>query len=228
MNGEPDEVWAEELASKLAGLDEVFLLLENVRTGRSKLSSEEEEAFGASADGADIPHQYARVITRLIEALERLPEFADSRGLRTLQALRLDLYALDEGSRPQRLTPVARSERPGTIASMRVFQAQVILCVRLLEEIGLSGHAARSEVAAIFSKHGHRGQQGDKLSPNTLFKWREAVLAPDGPHLGGRRMIERKLNEWRTSEEWPPTPEGARAFIESRAANPSISLAHSK
>lgn len=228
MADQPTSNWAEELASKLAAHDSMFIDLEAVRTGRSKLNSEEEEALGARSDGADIPHQYARIITRLLEALQQLPEFADGRGLRALKALQFDLHALDEGNKAQRLTPVPRDRRPGTPAGRRVYQAHVILCVRLLEELGFSSSVARAEVATIFSKHGHRGQQGEDLSPETLTRWREAVLAPDGPYLPGRRMVERELTKWRESDEWPCSIEQARAYIERKASEPRISLAASK
>jgi hypothetical protein len=222
------EDWARDLSKKLADLDQVFNLLEEVRFGRLSLTAEEEEAIGARQDGGDIPHQYARVLTRLIDALERLPNFADGRGLLTLSTLRLDLMNLDEGNAAQRLTPRARHNPHGTPAGRRVYQAQVILCVRLLEEIGQSGSAAREKVAAIFSKHGHRGQQRGPLSPDTLTRWRESVLAPDGPHLPGRRMIEQRLAEWKSHPGWPPSLEDALNYVEVRARRKAISLAASK
>lgn len=228
MNSGLWDEWSKALASKLAGLDEEFVVFENARCGRSKLSADEEEKLGVRTDGADLPHQYARVLTRIIDALGDLPAFQDGRGTVALHALRLDLIALDEGNKAQRLAPAPRHPRPGTPAGRRVYQAQVILCVRLLEEIGLSGSVARDETARIFGDHGHRGQQGDRLSPETLTRWRELVLDRDGMHAAGRRMIERKLKAWQADPAWPPTLEEVRQFIANRATRPVISLAASK
>jgi hypothetical protein len=222
------EQWSVGLADKLADLDRVFSLLEEVRLGRISLTADEEESIGARQDGGDIPHQYARILTRVIEALELLPQFADGRGLLALSMLRLDLMNLDEGNTAQRLSPAFRENRPRTPAGRRVYEAQVILCVRLLEEIGESRSAAREKVAAIFSKHGHRGQQRGPLSSETLTRWREAVLAPDGPHLAGRRMIEASLARWKGYSTWPPSLEQALAYVDARARRKAISLAASK
>jgi len=222
------EEWADELASKLADLDAVFALLEDIRLGRHALTSDEEEAFGARQDGGDIPHQYARVITRLIDALSGLPQFEDERGFLALSTLRLDLMSLDEGNTAQRLSPAQQESRPGTPTGRRVYQAQIILCVRLLEEIGQSGSFAREKVAEIFTQYGHRGQQGGALSPETLTRWREAVMAPDGQHLAGRRMIEKRISEWKANGDWPPSLDQALAFVEVRAKRKAISLAASK
>lgn len=219
--------WARQLASQLADLDVIFTELDNARFGRFILDSNQEEALGVRHDGADIPHQYARVISRIIEGLQQLPPFADDKGLVTLHQLRFDLVSIDEGNTPQRLAPPSRDKRPGTSAGRRIYQAQVVLCVMLLVEIGLSDRAARSEVARIFSAFGHRGQQG-RLSSETLTRWRLAVLAADGDYIAGRRMIERNLQEWKQSPMWPPSIEQALAFVAKRARNPIISLAASK
>lgn len=227
MRTEDWKPWAESLLAQLSGLDEVFRILESARCGRSTMNADEENALGVRSDGADIPHQYARVLTRIIEALEVLPGFEDGRGLDALQALRLDLMALDEGNRAQRLTPVPRDSRPGTPVGRRVYMAQVILCVRLLEEIGCSGSNAREETARIFGEFKHRGQQGEKLSAETLTRWREAVLH-DEVHAAGRRMIDRKLRFWRADPNWPPSMKGIVAYISNRASRPVISLAASK
>jgi hypothetical protein len=220
--------WSRALAERLAGHDDVFQALEEARQGKSKLSSEEIDALGISHDGSDVIFQYARVVSRLLEALSGLPGFEDGRGLLTLTMLRFDLVALDEGSRPERLHPPRRETKQGTPAPRRSYQAQVIECVILLEELGQSGYAARQSVADIFAKHGHRGSYGDRLSPDTLTRWREAVMAPDGPYLAGRRMIERKLKRFKSEPGWPPSLEDALAYIERRARDRVISLAASK
>jgi hypothetical protein len=218
--------WRQRLADELAGIDEMFKLLERARVGQTHLSGEQEVGFGLTHDGADVAHQYERIITRLIEALGSLPEFKSGRGLIALQALRLDLHSIDEGNYPERLRPVAREPRLRSNAGKRVYQAHVILCVRLLEELGLSGSAAREHVARLFTQEGHRGPQGGRVSPETLTKWREAVLS-EAVYAAGRRLIERELGAWKRSGNWPPSLDDALAFIARKANNPIISLAAS-
>lgn len=210
------------LAARLAELDEIFMRLEDARTGRSKLTFEEEESCGIRSDGADIPHQYARMISRIIEALEALPQFQGGSGLIGLRALRLDLVTLDGGHYPPRLSLPPKEDRSGTSNGRQAYQANVILCVRLLEEIGFSGVSARKEVASIFASGGHRGQQGP-MSPNTLTRWREDVL---GREIA-RRFVDGKINAWKAAPQWPPSRENALLYVRKRANNPSISLAAS-
>jgi hypothetical protein len=209
------------LAHQLSELDRLFLKLERARTGASELTSEEEESDGIRSDGADIPHQYARMVSRVIEALEPLPEFKESLlGLRTL---RLDLYSLDGGHHPPRLNLPPREDRSGTSNGRQAYQANVILCVRLLEEVGFSKAASRKEVADIFAAAGHRGQQG-RMSPNTLTRWREDVLARES----GRRYVESTIAGWKLAPQWPPSKDDALSYVKVRASNPTISLAASQ
>jgi hypothetical protein len=220
--------WAETLATNLDSLDTVFLTLSDKAAGKLLFTEEEEARMGIDADVTpDLPHQYARVLSRLIEALGALPPFADGRGLATLQALRMDIVSLDEGSKPTRLQPRPGISTGADNQGRRIAKAHVVLCIRLLEEIGESGASARKRVAAIFAAHGHTGKQGGPLSPGTLIKWREDVCgANEGDaDVAGRRMIEAELFRWRASPLWPPALDDALALVARRAANPVISLA---
>lgn len=224
-----DKEWFDQLASQLADIDLVFGVLNDVWEGRSPYTQEEEEALGARQDGADLPHQYARAMERILKALHERPEFADNRGMQTLRALFQDLQAIDEGSHPFRLTPVSREDRAQRLSPARRWvQGEVILCLRFLEEIGMSGNSARNIVAESFADGGVKGARGGRLSPDTVTRWREMVLAPDGIYLPQRRRIQDKLAEWQSDPRWPPAKEEALAFVRHKASRPSISLAPSK
>ncbi len=212
------------LAKQLQDLDVIFLTLDRINSGTFRFSEEDEERFGLEGDVApDITHQYARVLTRIIEALQTVPEFSDGAGLVALRALQLDLVALDEGNNPRRLQPREGRSVGADNAGRRIAKANLVLCVRLLEEMKVSETQARIRVASIFAAAGHRGKQGGPLSPGTVYNWRNEIMSIGSP---GRLMIETEIDKWKSSPSWPPSDEEATAFIQRRAANPIFSLAH--
>jgi len=219
--------WLPRLAKQLQDLDVIFLTLDRINSGTFRFSEEDEKCFGIEGDVApDITHQYARVLSRIIDGLERLPEFSDGTGLVALRALQIDLVALDEGNNPRRLRPREGRSVGADNAGRRIAKANLVLCVRLLEEMNVSETQARIRVASIFAAAGHRGKQGGPLSPGTVYNWRNEIMSVDEVGSPGRRMIETELDKWKSNPAWPPSDEEATAFIERRAANPIFSLAH--
>lgn len=219
--------WLSDLTAGLRHADAQWLTLEAIRRGDSPYTQEEEEAIGVVGDAQ--PHvtlQYAWVLTEIIDGLSQLPQFADGKGLAALHALRIDIAALHAGGQPARLQRQSGDGSANT--GRRVAMANIVLCVRLLESIGVSQTSAIERVAAIFGAAGHVGQQRKPLSTATIYKWHTEICGADrtGPHAAGRRLVESELGKWRQSPLWPPDEASTIAFIERRAANPIFSLAH--
>lgn len=218
--------WLAQFAARLKARDTEWLTLEAIRTRRSSLSQEEEEAFGVVGDPQPyVRLHYAWVLSEIIEGLTQLPEFANGDGLSALTALRIDIATLDAGGNPARLR---RDLGDGSAnVGKKLAMANVILCVRLMEgaEVGMT--AAREKVAAIFTAAGHKGQQGGSLSPGTINNWDIEISSAgeEGRHAAGRRLIKDELEKWMLSPSWPPSEAEAVAFAERRARIPAFSLA---
>jgi hypothetical protein len=157
----------------------------------------------------------------VIEALEELPPFATGEGLIALKTLRMDLDALDEGSKPARLQPRPQTSVGAANRGRRKARAHIVSFVVLLEEIGLENAVARETVVRIFREH------GTSLSPSTLFRWTEQVRGASeaDPDAAGRRVLTRNLATWRADSRWPFSRVEAEEIIRTMAAGTSISLA---
>jgi hypothetical protein len=216
-------VWVSDLLHQLKGLDRWFVTYEAIRSKRLKLTQDDLDRRGiVEPVEPEVTHQYARAVSRVIEALEQLPPFAGGEGLTALKTLRMDIDALDEGSRPSRLQPRPGTSVGGTNKGRRKAKAHIVSYVLLLEETGLENAAARDIVARIFADN------GVQISASSLFRWTEQVqgASSSDPDVTSRRVVARNLAEWKSDERWPFSPQDAEQIIRRIAAGTSISLAH--
>ncbi len=215
--------WVSDLAKRLRDLDVIFLTLEGVRSGRLKVTQDEIDRLQIDMPvGPDVPHQYTRVISSVIDALEQLPAFATGQGLVALRALRFDLDALDEGGIPDRLTPRVETSSGGANRGQRFSMAYMVAHVRLLEELDVRNKPAREFVAAAFKA------QGFRVSPQSLFTWATKIdgAEPGEPYAFGRGVIDRELARWRADPAWPFAVPDAQQLITNAAAGATIFVAH--
>ena len=216
-------VWVSDLLEELKGLDQWFLTYEGLRSGRLRMSQDERDRLDiVEPIEPMIPHQYARVVSRVVEALEKLPPFANGDGLAALKALRIDLNSLDEGGLPDRLRPRRSASVGGDNPGRRMAKAHIVSFVLLLKELGLKDKPARELVVEIFNNNGL------PITASSLFRWVGNVCGAspndlDGP---GKRLVDRKLTEWKADARWPLTIDQATAIINSAAAGTTISLAY--
>ncbi|WP_426256064.1 hypothetical protein [Sphingomonas sp. DC2300-3] len=220
---DPSE-WITELQHHLKGLDAVFLTYEGIRTKRLSVTQDDLDKLGIQDERVqpEVTHQYARALSRVVEALEQLPPFATGEGLAALRALRLDLVSLDGGGTPDRLRPRPSTSKGGNNEGQRVAKAHMVAYVRLLEELGFSNAKAREHVAATFKR------ENLDVSASTLFRWAAEVCGagPDDPHAPARRQVELMLAEWKSDPSWPFSSSEADQLIRRAAAGTTISLAH--
>lgn len=215
--------WISDLLNELKELDRVYLIYEGIRTKRLILTQDELDQLGIIEPvEPEVTHQYARVVSRIIESLETLPPFATGEGLAALRGLRFDLVSLDGGGVPDRLRPRSGTSRGGDNQGQRVAKAHMVAYVRLLEELGVSNAAARTTVATIFKR------EGFKVSASSLFRWAAEVCGADSsdPDAPGRERIEALLTEWKANPAWPFDREEAEELVRRAAAGTTISLAH--
>jgi hypothetical protein len=220
----PDpSAWVSNLLHELKGLDAWFLTYEGIRSGRLHLTQDDLDRRGIIEPiEPEITHQYARTISRIIEALELLPPFATGEGLAALRALRYDLVSLDEGGTPDRIRPRPSTSKGGDNRGQRVAKAHIVSFVRLLEELDVRNKPARETVAAAFKAEGFR------VSASSLTRWTDEIggASSSDPNASGRRLVEAKLAEWKSDPTWPFSLVDAERMIRTAAAGVTISLAH--
>jgi hypothetical protein len=220
----PDpSVWVSDLLHQLRELDAWFVTYEAIRSKRLILTQEDLDQRGIIEPvEPEVTHQYARAVSRVVEALEQLPPFSDGAGLIALKTLRMDIDALDDGSKPARLQPRSGTSNGSGNKGRRKAKANIVSYVLLLEEAGLENAAARDRVVRIFA------EQGVKLSASTLFRWTEQIrgASPGDPDAPGLRIVTKNLDGWTSDPGWPFSPEEAEQIIKAVAAGTSISLAH--
>ncbi len=215
--------WVSDLQHQLKGLDTVFLIYEGIRTKRLMPTQDDLDRLGiVEPVESNVSHQYARALSRVIEALEQLPPFAAGEGLAALRGLRFDLVSLDGGGTPDRLRPRPSTSKGGDNAGQRIAKAHMVAYVRLLEELGCTNRKAREQVAGIFKR------ESFDVSASSLFRWATEICSADldAPHAAGRRRVELMLSEWKADPTWPFSNEQADRLIRRAAAGATISLAH--
>lgn len=78
----PPTQWVSYLSNSLCAIDTLFLSLNAINRGNAPFPADEGESIGVAGDvQSDITHQYARILSRLINSLRSLPPFADGTGL---------------------------------------------------------------------------------------------------------------------------------------------------
>lgn len=211
-------VWAETLAETLAGIDTIYSALGDMAAGRMTPTPEQEDEHGIiyPPDPSDLTHQTARALSRVLEALGDLPNFANGRGLIALTSLRTAIVALDDGSHPTLLAPRPRTSKGGDHVGKRAYKANVVLCIELLQAAGLNNSPARRFVAEAFSAAGHRGQGGGSVSASTLFAWQRDLEPAE------RKFVNKRLADFRASARWQGDIDGAKEWVLRRSKDKLI------
>jgi hypothetical protein len=219
--------WAGRLASQLMDLDGLYSRCVEIERGTSNLSSDEEEALGIY--GAVQEDQYlllsAKLIERLRDALEELPQFEGGKGLTLLRALQTAVVALNFGNTTRLVAPNL-AQRGSDHVGQNIYKANAVVCVRILESAEINNSQSRAFVVKALNDAGHRWKEGAPLNATTLYGWLNTFVYshPLPRSLPYRNYIERKLASVRQTLGDKPAKDAAKEYVLGMASNPFFSV----
>lgn len=209
---EPND-WVQFLKNKLVETDKKYQMCINIKKG---VSGDNELSHPDNPDATPEEKQLALIahsIGHLLDALKKLPIFRDNDGLIHLRDLASELHRLDEGGKSKLLVPrkVGKLTHKDPL-SRRIVKKEAVLCMEVLEIVGVSEREASDITAKAFNNAGFSGRKGGDLSSKTLIEWK-LTCGPSGTDTEIYKHIKGKIEDWKCSPNWPPSKADAIRWV---------------